>query len=223
MADQRSDEAEVTFWVSRLVFPVHTLGPGIRAGVWTQGCTIHCSGCMAVDTWARRADSETTVASVLDWFSLLPLDDLTGLTVSGGEPTEQPEALRHLIDGVRSCTSARTDFDILIYSGRRAEWLLTDGREILAGADAVMADPYVEPMAGHLPLRGSDNQRLLPLTPLGNSRYFVDQLPARERIQLEVENGRVRIIGIPTPGVLSAVTQRAAELGLELHGTSWRR
>ncbi len=36
-------------------FPVTVLGPGRRIGLWLQGCTIRCRGCVSQD--ARPADA----------------------------------------------------------------------------------------------------------------------------------------------------------------------
>lgn len=38
-------------YLSRIHFPVTTLGPGNRIGIWFQGCSIQCQGCVSVDTW----------------------------------------------------------------------------------------------------------------------------------------------------------------------------
>ncbi|WP_461325238.1 4Fe-4S cluster-binding domain-containing protein [Bradyrhizobium diazoefficiens] len=41
--------------VSRIHFPVTTLGPGRRLGIWFQGCSIRCPGCISMDTWMEGA------------------------------------------------------------------------------------------------------------------------------------------------------------------------
>ena len=38
--------------ISRVHFPVTTLGPRRRLGIWMQGCSIRCPGCISADTWA---------------------------------------------------------------------------------------------------------------------------------------------------------------------------
>ena len=38
-------------YLSRIHFPVTTLGPGRRIGIWFQGCSIRCKGCVSADTW----------------------------------------------------------------------------------------------------------------------------------------------------------------------------
>ena len=58
--------------VSRLHFPVTTLGPGRRAAIWLQGCSIHCRGCVSRDTWAPAA-SMTGTAVVADWAESSPM------------------------------------------------------------------------------------------------------------------------------------------------------
>ena len=49
------EPASMALVVNRVHFPVTALGPGRRLGVWVQGCSIGCAGCLAHDTWARRA------------------------------------------------------------------------------------------------------------------------------------------------------------------------
>jgi anaerobic ribonucleoside-triphosphate reductase activating protein len=217
------DPLALPIWVNRLAHPVHALGPGVRAGIWTQGCTIRCPGCVAHDTWGRPAQSRFVVAGVLEWLSGLPLDDLDGVTISGGEPTDQPAALQALLRGIRALTATNGEIDVLLYTGRSAEWVHDAGRRIVDGADAVIADPFVQAEAGYLSLRGSDNQRLIALTPLGVERYLESELPDRRQVQVDVIDGEIRMIGIPTPGALAELAKRAVETGLVMKGTSWQQ
>ncbi len=147
--------------ISRLHFPVTTLGPGRRIGIWLQGCSIRCPGCVSVDTWPAGR-GVTTVdrigAAIADW-----LTQANGITISGGEPFDQPGPLRALLQMLR----ARTSVSILVYSGhafaRLAPWLAAHPDLI----DGLMAEPYEASTPQTLALRGSDNQRLHLLTPLG--------------------------------------------------------
>jgi anaerobic ribonucleoside-triphosphate reductase activating protein len=124
--------------VSRLHFPITTLGPGRRIGVWFQGCSIRCAGCISADTWPS-GHGLTTVDAVLQALaSWVPAAE--GITISGGEPFDQPEALRELLTALRS----ETETDIFVYSGYPFESL----RDWLASTpgliDALMTDPYDE-------------------------------------------------------------------------------
>ena len=90
--------------LSRIHFPVTTLGPGRRIGIWFQGCSIHCPGCISMDTWAPSRGITTideVVSAIAQW---IPTAD--GITISGGEPFDQPIALLELLRGLRSLTEA---------------------------------------------------------------------------------------------------------------------
>ena len=64
-------------------------GPGFRFTVFTQGCSHHCPGCHNPQTHDPSGGTEHTVEELLERMRSNPLTD--GLTLSGGEPFEQPE------------------------------------------------------------------------------------------------------------------------------------
>jgi anaerobic ribonucleoside-triphosphate reductase activating protein len=212
--------------LSRLHHPVLALGPGRRAGIWFQGCSIRCHGCSSMDTWRVDETTSVPVAQVIAWIESLGAD-IEGVTITGGEPTEQPAALRAVLDGIACLNAARADdappLDTLVFTGREPEWASGPGREVLAGADAVVAGPYVDAEAGDTPLRGSENQRLLALTPLGATRFATERLPGRDMMQLAISDGEVWMIGIPRPGVLNRLDEAVTRAGIHLRGRSWSR
>ncbi len=56
--------------LSRVHFPVTTLGPGRRLGIWFQGCSIRCPGCISADTWGpgrRRIALARLLADIQPW------------------------------------------------------------------------------------------------------------------------------------------------------------
>lgn len=67
--------------------------------------------------------------------------------------------------------------------------------------DALIADPFDETAPQTLALRGSDNQRLVPLTALGRERFADYERPADARDRtVDVmfdANGEVWLAGIP--------------------------
>lgn len=216
--------------ISRLHHPVTVLGPGRRAGIWFQGCTIGCRGCISADTWRADPAAATDTEAVLDWLESLPPEQVDGVTISGGEPTEQPEALAALLAGVgrwrerhaadRSRAQLPTP-DVLVYTGRDPDWLDRPEAAVLDGADATIAGPYDASLAGSAPLRGSDNQRIVALTELGRTRYAESGLPPRREVQVDVVDGRLWLIGIPLAGDLARMRTAAAEQGITLRGVSW--
>jgi anaerobic ribonucleoside-triphosphate reductase activating protein len=181
--------------ISRLHFPVTTLGPGRRIGIWFQGCSIRCPGCISQDTWEPN-QGWTTVdevsAAIQPW-----IPNAQGITISGGEPFDQPEALRVLLQKLRSLLRV----DVLVYSGygfsELTGWVETNPGLI----DVLISGPYDERSAQTAPLRGSDNQSLQLLTDLGRDRFSsfdraIQSADRRFDIMFD-DSGCVWIAGIP--------------------------
>ncbi|MFC0541926.1 4Fe-4S single cluster domain-containing protein [Kutzneria chonburiensis] len=210
--------------ISRLHHPVTVLGPGVRAGIWFQGCSIRCPGCASIDTWRVEPETEIDVEGVLAWIAGLSPDEVDGVTISGGEPTDQLEALASLLDGLRRWrTTRRPDADVLLFTGREPDWLDTEAAQALHGyVDAVVIGPYRADLAGDTPLRGSENQVLVTMSHLGEQRYGDLSSMPRQRVQINVDGQSVWMIGIPLPGDLSGVQAGASERGVRMRGTSWR-
>jgi anaerobic ribonucleoside-triphosphate reductase activating protein len=208
--------------LARTHYPVTVLGPGVRAGIWVQGCSIGCSGCVARDTWDAQGGAAVDVAAVLDWLAGIdgPLD---GVTISGGEPFQQPAALAELLASLDAWRRGRTgELDVLVYSGYPWSRLARSPRlaPLLARCDAVIAGPYVARRNTGAPLRGSDNQRLVPLTALGERRHHAPA--ADQRMQVEVRAGKIYCIGIPRAGDMDRLTEHLAAAGVLLGDLTWQ-
>lgn len=209
--------------VNKAHFPVTVLGPGTRVGIWLQGCTIRCQGCISRDTWPARPDSAIEVADLLDWVRGLSSTQVDGVTISGGEPFDQPAALLELLTGL-SAWRAELDHpaDLLAYSGRPMKQLRTGFADVLSLLDAVVPEPFVQGAPTNQALRGSANQHVVPLTSLGHHRYTGTSLDdQRAQIQLEVDHETIWFIGIPRQGDMARMTERAAEAGITWKRTSW--
>lgn len=208
-------------------FPVTVLGPGRRIGLWLQGCTIRCKGCVSRDTWPADPARAMPVAALLAWCRKVAADGFDGVTISGGEPFDQPKPLAALLDGLAAWrASAGLDFDILCYSGHPLKTLEKRHAKILARLDALIPEPYADgrPLGGLW--RGSDNQTLVPLSPRGIARYAdsvaAPQAEDAKRMQVSLQDGRLWFIGIPHRGDMAALEELCRARGLELGQVSWR-
>ncbi|CAK0766874.1 anaerobic ribonucleoside-triphosphate reductase activating protein [Gammaproteobacteria bacterium] len=207
-------------------YPVTTLGPGRRIGLWTQGCRQRCRGCVSQDTWAEDADRLIDISVLLDWCRTVSGDALDGVTISGGEPFDQPEALAELLDGLHAWRIERDNpFDILCYSGLSLARLERDHAELLARLDVLIPEPFQEHRPRGGIWRGSDNQPLIPLSPLVQTRYapyLTGTAEIGKRFQIAVDNEAIWCIGIPERGDMVALEAVCAERGLCLGMVSWR-
>ncbi len=220
--------AGVTLQLNKAHWPVTVLGPGRRIGLWMQGCTIGCRGCVSQDTWPSDASKTIAVRDLLAWCKRAAGAELDGVTISGGEPFQQPLALRALLEGLHAWRrAANLDFDILCYSGYPLPTLERKHAKLVALLDAVIPEPFVDRLPQGNVWRGSSNQPLVPLSARGRERY-ADYVEAAsdaggKRMQAAVEGGRVWMIGIPGRGDMAQVEALCASRGLALSKVSWRR
>lgn len=181
--------------LSRMHFPVTTLGPGRRLGIWFQGCSIRCPGCISMDTWAvgrNEVSVDEIVAKSANWLQVAD-----GITISGGEPFDQCDGLIELLRAFR----ARSPADVLVYSGYPIESLRGSLEEASGLIDALITDPFERSAPQTLPIRGSDNQRLHLLTQLGRARFSAYSAPDASRPPafdlMFDEDGAIWLAGIP--------------------------
>ncbi|MGC4989827.1 4Fe-4S cluster-binding domain-containing protein [Nocardia salmonicida] len=213
-----------TMLVSRLHYPVTNLGFGTRAGIWFQGCTVYCRGCIARDTWPFDPAREQPIDQVMAWLDQLPAP-VDGITISGGEPTDQPGALLALLTRIHAWRGAR-EIDLLLYSGRATAHLDREFGWLRGYVDLLISEPFELAAATDCPLRGSPNQLVRTFSELGARRYPPETLDAdygrqRTHLSVVVGDGTIQTVGIPLPGDLAALRTRMAERGIEMTRTSW--
>ncbi len=166
-------------------------GPGIRNVVWFQGCTLNCPGCFNQATHDPEAGRKLTVEQVCDRLldSKHPCD---GITISGGEPFQQPEALLGLLRRLREKTAP----PILVFSGYTEEDIMRDPvrRSCAEFADALICGPYRMKAGSDLKhFIPSRNQKLILISDRLKDSDFED-LPLREFVI--DETGKLIISGI---------------------------
>ena len=177
-------------YIHLIHYPIYVLGPGIRVGLWFQGCKIRCRGCMSIHTWEFEEKYLMNIDDVIDIVNSYPT---YRLTISGGEPFDQPEALAEILKGVR-----KTKKDILVYTGYIYKKIKEKYREILNYIDVLIAGPFIEGKDSHLIWKGSDNQEMIILNEHLRSEYLAYRGSTKDKkLQLIKRNGRKYIVGIP--------------------------
>ncbi|MFE1883549.1 4Fe-4S single cluster domain-containing protein [Streptomyces diastatochromogenes] len=215
-------------------YPLETLGPGKRFGVWFQGCSLACAGCMSRHTWDPEAGTVTTVSQVLGLWQQALADGAEGLTVSGGEPLQQPAALAELLSGAAHLrdevrhhegSAGPRPADLLVYTGYEPGELTPERRRALGGADAVITGRFRVAEPTRLVWRGSANQRIHALTPHGAARYapYLAQESQGPRLQVGTgEDRELRIYGVPVRGELADMERLLRQAGVGFTERSWR-
>jgi anaerobic ribonucleoside-triphosphate reductase activating protein len=194
------------------------LGPGERAVVWVQGCSLHCPGCMVPETWSPGGGRPVEPAALAA--EILASGRVDGVTVSGGEPMEQPSAVADLLAPIRAVGK-----DVWVYSGYTLEELLArDDRDVdrvLSLVDVLVDGRYETARPEPGGYRGSANQRLVRLT--GRALPPPGAPPPRVQITLDQEGGLV-VVGVPPPGFLARFRAALGERGMALDADrTWGR
>lgn len=145
-------------YFARLLYPVHVLGPGVRAALWVSGCSKRCYNCANPELREQKESSNIPVRDIIALISSLPKEE-KGFTITGGEPFDQAEELSELIKYLNTITD-----DILIYSGYTYQELLNrnDGHinYILDNIAVLIDGRYKEELNYGNKLKGSENQKV---------------------------------------------------------------
>lgn len=153
--------------IHRIYYPVLTLGPGSRIGIWTRGCRKKCPGCMSPELRSADPGREIPLATLkkalADVFCARQVD---GVTISGGEPVVQYAQLLELLFFL-----ARYTEDILLYTGYTREELGTEKFGALSRLANLVLGPYMETLNDGGALRGSANQEILLRSDAQKKRY----------------------------------------------------
>ena len=127
-------------------------GPGLRYGVFVQGCTHGCPGCHNPESQPAEGGTIVAIADIVARIRSNGL--IQGITLSGGEPFEQPAACAELAGRLKA-----EGYDVWAYSGYLYEDLLAR-----AQGDVLVDGPYVESLGSYtLKWRGSSNQRIIDM------------------------------------------------------------
>lgn len=167
-------------------------GPGTRAVLWVQGCTLGCAGCFNPETHPRGGGE----ISADELFGrLLTLGDrIEGVTVSGGEPLQQRRAVLALLARVRTETPLST----IVFTGYTWPEVvrMPDVAALRCCVDVLIAGRYDPTQRSAHGLRGSSNKTVHLLS----DRYTLDDLNGVPDAEVIIRlDGQLVISGIDPP------------------------
>jgi anaerobic ribonucleoside-triphosphate reductase activating protein len=154
-----------------------TNGPGMRAAVWVQGCTLGCPGCFNPETHSPSGGEQVSVDALFDRIAALG-DSIQGITLSGGEPFQQLPALTALLRRVRE----ETALSIVVFTG----FTLAELSRFRPAAPTFNLQPHphthtpIHPLRGYPPHTPSVPEALAYIDVLIAGRYDETQRVARD-------------------------------------------
>lgn len=136
-------------------------GEGIRVVLFAQGCRVHCKGCQNPKTWNLEGGQLFPINEVVAYLiPKLSSPWCQGLTLSGGDPFLQDQAMTLLVKRLKD---ELPHLNIWAYSGHTYETLKRQST-LLNEIDVLVDGPFIlEERYPLKPFRGSKNQRLIRL------------------------------------------------------------
>jgi len=186
-------------------------GPGLRAVVFFQGCSIGCAKCWNPRSHHFQGQEVTVDLVAQEVLKSRQEHTLEGVTFSGGEPMQQADSLLRLIQCLRQ---QAPELSFGMFSGySEAEldkgqyWIWKDDsteqhrkrlwQEIRACLDFAVLGRFTQAQPSNMPLRTSRNQVLRLFTDSYTPADFSEQLT---EVSIQ-EGGRAEVTGFPTLGL----------------------
>jgi anaerobic ribonucleoside-triphosphate reductase activating protein len=186
-------------------------GPGLRAVVFFQGCSIGCAKCWNPKRHHFHGEDIKVEGVVQEVLRARKEHSLEGVTFSGGEPMQQAGSLLSLIQCLRE---QAPELSFGMFSGyteielaRGQYWVWGDSSsqqhrqslwlEICGCLDFAILGRFSQAQPGNKPFRTSRNQVLRLFTDSYTPEDFSEQF-----IEVNInEGGRAEITGFPTLGL----------------------
>lgn len=142
--------------IAGIVYDSIVDGIGLRDVLFVQGCNHRCAGCQNPHTWNYDGGYEMTPYEAALQFK----DSNNDITISGGEPFDQPQAVIEFASHIYRQNPKKT---IWIYTGYLYESIETFANQIY-NLQAVVDGKFDKELKHKdLLFRGSSNQRIIDI------------------------------------------------------------
>ncbi|MBE3087154.1 MAG: 4Fe-4S cluster-binding domain-containing protein [Bacteroidetes bacterium] len=159
-------------------------GPGRRYTIWVQGCSIHCPGCLNVDTWDFDKGYEKDVDELVE--EIKKTKGIDGVTITGGEPLDQIGAVYKLCAKLHKFTS------VFLTTGYHLYQIQKDYFKIIKVLDIICFGPFDKDQLCKGEWKGSKNQEVIFLTIIGREQL---KMPVIQKEIVIDSSGTVLITG----------------------------
>lgn len=186
--------------VGHILLESRANGPGLRAVVWVQGCSLRCEGCINQDLLSHKTKYLVDPYQLME--SILKHSPrIEGISISGGEPFEQAAGCAELLRAAK-----QKNLSTLVFTGYYCEDLVKSEsepiNEMIENIDILIDGPFILERAGNLLWRGSSNQRILLLSDYYNENDVLKTDLPREEIIFNSDSRTIIQTGIITKTTL---------------------
>jgi len=202
-AEQGAEPTSRSVNVALVVASTEAEGPGERFALWVQGCPMRCPGCcnpeMLPFVAAQARTPESLIAEAIQ-------AGVEGVSLLGGEPFAQAQALAVVAEGVQAA-----GLTVMIFSGYTLAELRArrepEVARLLAATDLLVDGRFdAKARSDRRRYIGSDNQGLHFLS----DRYRPDdpRLRGPQHLEIRLRRGELTVNGWPILGARTGIGSR---------------
>jgi anaerobic ribonucleoside-triphosphate reductase activating protein len=164
-------------------------GPGDRFVIWTQGCRKGCKNCYNPETWSHYRNNLILVDEI---FESIKNSSATGVTISGGDPFEQPEELFYLLTKIKQLDLSD---GVIVFTGFTIDEIRIreELNKSLDYIDVLIDGLYIEEKRISSGLAGSSNQEFYFLT----DKISRDKIVIDQEVEIHSLGELIQITGFP--------------------------
>ena len=165
-------------------------GPGERFTLWTQGCSKGCKNCFNPETWSFAINK---IMSVEEIFNIIKDLDVSGVTITGGDPFEQPEELFNLLLLLEKLNLSK---GVIVFTGYTIDEINKDFllRKSLSYIDVLIDGRFFEEQRISSGLRGSENQNIIYFS----NKVLPEELEIDQGVEIGLSNDNIYVTGFPS-------------------------
>lgn len=197
--------------LNKIQYPIYNLGKGKRIGIWVQGCTLACEGCINEMIWTKKKGKNVSVFELYEFINSIS-EGYDGVTISGGEPFQQYEQLITFVYLIKT----RTKLSVHCFTGYEIKELeiLYPDKLFMNYIDYLVDGRYVKELHSNDGIAGSSNQKTYHIfLGIANETSFPKE---NDRWSLNVStDGSVYMAGIPKDFEISQLSQDLESVGIK--------
>lgn len=163
-------------------------GPGVRFVIYFQGCLFRCEGCINPSTHDPNRGYLINIESLMERINRKG-NAIEGVTITGGEPFLQSNALKELVLRIK-----KLGLSIIISTGYELKELqegVVNFNSIKDNCDVIIAGRFHHEELIGLGLVGSSNKEILILT----NAYTIEEILSTPKMELNISNNAIKATG----------------------------
>lgn len=167
----------------------HLYGPGKRALLFLQGCSIHCEECVNRHLWTFGGGKDASTDEIVNF---CVENGVEGITLHGGEPLDQAKGLYPIVKALKE-----KGLTVILFTGYNKKELTPQQRRVWDLSDIIVCGRFdIKKRNVYLQFRGSTNQRIIRR----NGKYKNYRITDGETVAIFTvgQNGNLNIKGFYT-------------------------